>query len=107
MAASGKDTPCSSRFDSALAESHSKSPSTTVGIAYSSRVYAPYQVNSVRPANALALIRGPRARRVQRNSSDLTPENWTTSNASPSIGGLMKKSRYKEEQIIAVVAIMW
>ena len=42
MAASAKDTPCFARFDSALVESHSKSPSTTVGIAFLSMVYDPY-----------------------------------------------------------------
>jgi len=40
-----KDTPCFARFDSALVESRSKSPSTTAGIAFSSMVYIPYQVN--------------------------------------------------------------
>src|SRR3569832_52515 len=44
VAASGKDTPCFARFDSALVESHSKSPSTTVGIALPSMVYGPYTV---------------------------------------------------------------
>lgn len=42
----GKETPCFARFDSALAESHSKSPSTTVDIALFSMVYSPYEVKS-------------------------------------------------------------
>jgi hypothetical protein len=46
VAASGKETPWFLMFDSALTESHSKSPSMTVGTPRTSMGHDPYRVNS-------------------------------------------------------------
>ena len=46
IAASGKDTPCLPKLDSALASSHSKSPSMTVDTAYINYGAQPIVVNA-------------------------------------------------------------
>ena len=62
VAASGNDTPCFARFDSAFAAFHSKSPSTIVAMATCLMGYAPGTVKPTRslrpcPANAISTCR--------------------------------------------------